>query len=102
MAVDIIEQRIENWEIQCYGTTLKNIDRDIKESHYYEPKELEYLAMSILSDDQELIGEELNSGNDGWVDPKRANEARQQINIVKHILDIYLKTACYSEDKSNA
>ena len=90
MATDMIGERIKGWEKQAYGTILKEIDNQIQESNYFKNKEVEYLAMSILSDVQDLIGEDLNDHEDGWVNPHWANEARQKINVVKHILDIYL------------
>jgi hypothetical protein len=97
MATDMIAEKTNKWEIQCYGTTLEDLDKQIKSSIFYENKELDFLAMSILSDAQELIGEDLNEHEDGWVNPQQANEARRKINVVKHILDIYLKTASYPE-----
>lgn len=87
MATDMIGERIEGWEKQAYGTTLKDIDNQIQESNYFKNKEVEYLAMSILSDAQELL--EMAE----FTATPYGNEARQKMNVVKHILDIYLKTA---------
>jgi hypothetical protein len=87
MATDMIADKIEGWERQAYGTTLKNVDNQIQQSEYFKNREVEYLAMSILSDAQELL--EMAE----FTATPYGNAARQKMNVVKHILDIYLKTA---------
>jgi hypothetical protein len=47
---------------------------------------LPMLIAGMMSDAQELIGRDLHEHNDGWVDPKYANQARQLLNQIKYIV----------------
>jgi hypothetical protein len=78
------EQEKLAWEIQAYGMTKAQLNIMVKEQAF--PGQELMFAAGMLSDAQEVIGADLNNGNDGWVSPQQANEARQFINCAKAIM----------------
>ena len=67
-------ENVREWEMQCYGMLSSDIEKNILNSPMSKLMSMEMIAMSMLSDAQELI--ERNQGN----------RARQHINIAKYIL----------------
>jgi hypothetical protein len=78
------EQEKLVWEMQAYGMTKAQLNTMVKEQAF--PGQELMFAAGMLSDAQEIIGADLNNGNDGWVSPQQANEARQFINCAKAIM----------------
>ena len=78
------EQEKLAWEQQAYGMSKAQLFAMVKKEAAYG-QELMFAA-GLLSDAQEIIGADLNTGNDGWVSPRQANEARQLINCAKEII----------------
>ena len=72
------------WEMQAYGMPKAQLQLMVKQQAF--PGQELMFAMGMLSDAQELIGADLNEGNEGWVAPKQANQARQYINCAKAIV----------------
>ena len=80
------------WELQAYGMSKAQLMAMVKEQAF--PGQELMFAMGMLSDAQEVIGVDLNEGNEGWVAPKQANQARQYINCAKAIVfDLMQKEA---------
>ena len=75
------------WERQCYGCTEADLDRTLERSIGGGIM----LAMSILSDAQEIIAADNNRENGGDVSEADANIARQYINRAKYLLNGYRK-----------
>lgn len=72
------------WEKQAYGMSKAQLFAMVKEQAFAGTEIM--FAAGLLSDAQEVIGTDLNTGNDGWVSPQQANEARQFINCAKAII----------------
>ena len=72
----------QEWEIQAYGCTAKELDEFV-EKQCFKGQELLFAA-GILSDAQEILSAEFNEN--GWVSPDQANEVRQFLNRAKHIM----------------
>jgi len=70
------------WEKQAYGMTVAQLDRMVKEQAL--PGSEMMFAAGLLSDAQHIISTEVNE--DGWVSPDLANQARQYMNMAKHIM----------------
>jgi len=71
------------WEKQAYGCRAADLDR-MADNPIAGGRMM--LAMSILSDAQHLISEELNAEYGGDVSAHRAEEARQFINRAKYLM----------------
>jgi hypothetical protein len=67
-------ENVREWEMQCYGMLSSDIEKNILNSPMAKLMSMEMMAMSILSDAQELLERNQN------------NRARQHINIAKYIL----------------
>jgi hypothetical protein len=78
------EQEKLEWEKQAYGMSKAQLFAMVKEQAF--PGTEIMFAAGMLSDAQEVIGADLNNGNDGWVSPRQANQARQFINCAKAII----------------
>lgn len=78
------EQEKLVWEKQAYGMSKAQLFAMVKEQAFAGTEIM--FAAGLLSDAQEVIGTDLNTGNDGWVSPQQANEARQFINCAKAII----------------
>jgi hypothetical protein len=78
------EQEKLAWEKQAYGMSKAELFAMVKEQAF--PGTEIMFAAGLLSDAQEVIGADLNNGNDGWVSPQQANQARQFINCAKAII----------------
>ena len=78
------EQEKLEWEKQAYGMSKAQLFAMVKEQAF--PGTEIMFAAGLLSDAQEVIGADLNNGNDGWVSPQQANQARQFINCAKAII----------------
>jgi hypothetical protein len=78
------EQEKLAWEKQAYGMSKAQLFAMVKEQAF--PGTEMMFAAGMLSDAQEVIGADLNNGNDGWVSPQQANQARQFINCAKAII----------------
>ena len=78
------EQEKLAWEKQAYGMSKAQFFAMVKEQAF--PGTEMMFAAGMLSDAQEVIGADLNNGNDGWVSPQQANQARQFINCAKAII----------------
>jgi len=78
------EQEKLEWEKQAYGMSKAQLFAMVKEQAF--PGTEMMFAAGMLSDAQEVIGADLNNGNDGWVSPQQANQARQFINCAKAII----------------
>ena len=78
------EQENLEWEKQAYGMSKAQLFAMVKEQAF--PGTEIMFAAGMLSDAQEVIGADLNNGNDGWVSPRQANQARQFINCAKAII----------------
>ena len=72
-----------DWEIQAYGMTEEAVDRMVKTQAF--PGMEMMFAAGLLSDAQQIMDPEF-VGEDGWVSPETANQARQYINIAKYIM----------------
>jgi hypothetical protein len=77
------QEKLE-WEKQAYGMSKAQLFAMVKEQAF--PGTEIMFAAGMLSDAQEVIGADLNNGNDGWVSPQQANQARQFINCAKAII----------------
>ena len=75
-------------EIQMYGMTKAQLDLMVKQQAF--PGTEMMFAAGLLSDAQHVIGTETHEQNEGWVDPKSANQARQFMNCAKAIMFDYL------------
>lgn len=75
-------------EIQMYGMTKAQLDLMVKQQAF--PGTEMIFAAGLLSDAQHVIGTETHEQNEGWVDPKSANQARQFMNCAKAIMFDYL------------
>lgn len=78
------EQEKLEWEKQAYGMSKAQLFAMVKEQAF--PGTEIMFAAGMLSDAQEVISADLNNGNDGWVSPQQANQARQFINCAKAII----------------
>jgi len=78
------EQEKLEWEKQAYGMSKAKLFSMLKDQSF--PGTEIMFAAGLLSDAQEVIGADLNVGNDGWVSPQQANQARQFINCAKAII----------------
>lgn len=78
------EQEKLEWEKQAYGMSKAQLFTMVKEQAF--PGTEIMFAAGMLSDAQEVISADLNNGNDGWVSPQQANQARQFINCAKAII----------------
>lgn len=78
------EQEKLVWEKQAYGMSKAQLFAMVKEQAFAGTEIM--FAAGLLSDAQEVIGTDLNTGNEGWVSPQQANEARQFINCAKAII----------------
>jgi len=76
------------WEKQAYGMTKAQLDQMVKLQAF--PGQEMMFAAGLLSDAQHVIGTETHESNEGWVDPKSANQARQFMNCAKAIMFDYL------------
>ena len=72
-----------DWEIQAYGMSEEAVDRMVKTQAL--PGMEMMFAAGLLSDAQQIMDPEF-VGEDGWVSPETANQARQYINIAKYIM----------------
>ena len=70
------------FEKQCYGMSQADIEQEYCNGLTARLSGLEMVAMSVLSDAQELMA--CNT-------PQTQNQARQQINIAKYILSEMLE-----------
>lgn len=75
-------------EIQMYGMTKAQLNLMVKQQAF--PGTEMIFAAGLLSDAQHVIGTETHESNEGWVDPKSANQARQFMNCAKAIMFDYL------------
>jgi hypothetical protein len=75
-------------EIQMYGMTKAQLNLMVKQQAF--PGTEMMFAAGLLSDAQHVIGTETHEQNEGWVDPKSANQARQFMNCAKAIMFDYL------------
>jgi hypothetical protein len=72
-----------HWEVQAYGMTEEAVERMVKTQAF--PGSEMIFAAGMLSDAQQLLDPEY-VGEDGWVPPETANQARQYMNIAKYIM----------------
>jgi hypothetical protein len=75
----------EKREVRCYGCTEAQMREAVERSSTFRFTGPAMMAMSILSDAQEMINTEY-----GEVDYIRAEDSRQAINRAKWILSTYL------------
>ena len=74
----------EKREVRCYGCTEAEMREAVEKSMTFRFSGAGMMAMSILSDSQEMISTEY-----GEVDSMRAEDARQAINRAKWIISTY-------------
>ncbi len=74
----------EAWETQCYGCLARDLDEAVASPLSGSPV---MFAMSILSDAQMVISDELNEGP---VSEERAEQARQYMNRAKYVISTQL------------
>ena len=86
MATAIYEAltEIEKREVRMYGVTEAGMREAVEKSMTFRFSGAGMMAMSILSDAQEMISTEY-----GEVDSMRAEDARQAINRAKWIISTY-------------
>ena len=76
------DEKMTEFEKQCYGMSQATIEQEYCNGLTARLSGLEMVAMSVLSDAQELMA--CNSAS-------TQNQARQQINIAKYILSKMLE-----------
>lgn len=82
LGFDLTEQ--EKRQVRCYGCTEQQMREAVEQSLTFRFSGAGMMAMSILSDAQEMISTEY-----GEVDSMRAEDARQAINRAKWIISTY-------------
>jgi hypothetical protein len=75
--------KAEQNQIEMYGMTKMELDDMIANSIYREIGKLEMLAMSMMSDAQELVNFCQNS--------RALNDQRQILNCAKYVLSVVMK-----------